>query len=67
MNTVARVKELADERNLSFFKLANISGVSYKTLKSTEDRGGQLQVDTIEKICQGLGITLAEFFSVKEV
>ena len=25
-------------------------------------RGGQLSVETIERICQGLGITLKDFF-----
>ena len=28
-----------------------------------EARGGQLTVDTIERICQGLNITMAEFFT----
>ncbi len=67
MNTIARVTELANERNLSFRRLATQCDISYDTLKSTSRRGGQLTVDTIEKICKGLGISMAEFFSVKEV
>ena len=51
MNTIERVKELAMERNLTLYKLAQQCGISYSTLKNTEQRYGQLTVDTIERIC----------------
>lgn len=63
MNTLARVKELADERSISLYRLSQISGVNYSTLKATCRKQGQLSVDTIELVCVGLGITLQEFFS----
>ena len=63
MDTIARTKFLATEQGLTLFKLAEKCGVAYCTLRNTERRGGQLQVETIERICQGLGITLAEFFT----
>lgn len=63
MNTIAIVRELADERSLTFFKLSQICDVSHSTLKNSERRGGQLSVDTIERICDGLGITMSEFFA----
>ena len=62
MNTVARVKELGAERNLTLFRLSVICDIPYSTLKNTERRQGQLTIDTIERICQGLGLTMAEFF-----
>ena len=62
MNTVARVKELAAERELSLFKLSKLCDVPYSTIKNTELRCGQLGVDTIERICMGLGIPLSRFF-----
>ena len=65
MNTVARVKELGAERNLTLFRLSVICDIPYSTLKNTERRHGQLTIDTIERICEGLGITMAEFFSEK--
>ena len=65
MNTVDRVKELGAERNPTLFRLSVICDIPYSTLKNTERRNGQLTVDTIERICQGLGITMAEFFSEK--
>jgi len=63
MNTIARVMELADERNISLFKLSQICEVSYSTLKNAEVRGSQLAVPTIERICNALGVTMSEFFS----
>ena len=63
MNTIDRVTELVNERGLTLFKLAMLCNVPYSTLKNTEKRGGQLAVDTIEQICHGLGITMAEFFT----
>ena len=67
MNTVTRAKELAEERDLTLHSLAKISHVPYSTIKSAEFRGSQLTVDTIEQLCAGLGITLAQFFSEKSI
>ena len=63
MDTIARVMELADERNLSLFKLSQLCDVSYSTLKNAEMRGSQLGVPTIERICAALGVTLSDFFA----
>ena len=49
MNTVERVYDLIEERGISLYQLARMSGVSYSTVKTTEKRGGQLTVDTIER------------------
>jgi len=62
MDTMGRVVELIEERNLSLYKLAQLTGVRYSTLKNTRNRNGQLSVDTIEQICEGLQIPMAEFF-----
>ena len=63
METMNRVNELMTERNLTLYRLSQMSGVSYSTLKNTAKRNGQLSVDTIERICEGLRIPLSEFFS----
>ena len=63
MNTVERVYDLIEERGISLYQLARMSGVSYSTAKTTEKRGGQLTVDTIERICFALQITMSEFFT----
>ena len=62
MNTIERVKELAQERDLTLYRLALQCDVSYSTLKNAEIRCGQLSVDVIERICIGLNIPLSQFF-----
>ena len=64
MDTMARVRELAAERNLSLHGLARVCDVPYSTLKNAELRHSQLSVDTIELICTGLEISLAAFFTI---
>ena len=66
MDTVARLKELTEERSLSFYKLAQVCDISYSTLKNAESRNGQLSLDSIERICCTLGIPLYEFFMTDE-
>ena len=63
MDTMGRVNELMAERDLSLYKLAQMSDVSYSTLKNTAQRNGQLTVDTIERICIGLEISMSDFFA----
>jgi len=67
MNTIQRLYEIMRERNLSLNKLANLSGIKYSTLQMAVKRGGQLSIDTIERICAGLDIPLVSFFDVAEV
>ena len=65
-DTMQRVRELADERGLTLYQLSIISRISYNTLKLAENRGGQLNVETIECICKGLRITMSDFFADAE-
>jgi transcriptional regulator with XRE-family HTH domain len=63
MDTVKRVYELVEANHITLYQLSQKSGVSYSTIKTTEKRGGQLKVDTIERICMALGISLSAFFA----
>lgn len=65
MDTITRVKELSLEYDISLYQLAQKAGISYSTLKNTEIRNGQLKVDTIERICIGLGIPMSTFFETR--
>ena len=67
MNTIQRMYDLIQERSLSLNKLATLCGVKYSTLQMAIKRGGQLSIDTIERICSGLDISLVSFFDVPEV
>lgn len=62
-----RIAELCRQHNISINHLADISAVSPSTLKSIL-YGKSLNPGavTIKKLCDGLGITLGEFFSTPE-
>lgn len=66
MNTIERVYTLSRTRNISIYQLAQMSGISASTIRTCEKRGGELKIDTIERICGALGITLSEFFSQQD-
>ena len=66
LDTMAVVKELANERDLTLFQLSQLCRVNYSTLKNAEARHSQLNVDTIEKICNGLHMPMSAFFAVSE-
>ena len=66
MDTIGRLVELTEAQGLTLFQVAQKSHVSYNTLKSAKDRGGQLSVDTIEILCSALGISLVDFFAVNQ-
>ena len=63
MDTIARVYDLLRERDMTLYQLTRRSGIPYSTIKTTEKRGGQLSVDTIERICGALEIPLSAFFA----
>ncbi|MBR6861297.1 MAG: helix-turn-helix transcriptional regulator [Acidaminococcaceae bacterium] len=66
IDTVARARQLAAERNMPLSRLSRECGINHSTLAITRARGGQLQVDTIYKICDVLDISIADFFTVPE-
>lgn len=58
-----RIIELCDERNIATNALANLSGVSPSTVYSMLNEKSQNPgVVSIKKLCDGLDITLREFF-----
>ena len=62
-----RFKELCDERKIKINELANISGVTPSTAYSMMDENRRdVSIITIKKFCDGLDITLGEFFSTPE-
>ena len=64
---VKRFKELCKERNIKINELANISGVTPSTAYSMIDENRRdVSIVTIKKFCDGLGITLGEFFSTSD-
>ena len=60
---LSKIQELLDERNWSLYKLAKESNIPYSSLNSLFLKDNQPTVATLEKVCTGFNITLAEFFS----
>lgn len=64
---VNRILQLCSERNIAVNALANVSGVSPSTIYSMLNEKSQNPgIVSIKKLCDGLGITLGEFFSTPE-
>lgn len=60
----ARIAELIKEHNLTINKLAMKSGITQSTLQNiTGGRNHSASVSTIQKLCDGLGISLRDFFN----
>ena len=62
-----RFKELCDKHKITINELANISGVTASTAYSMMDNNRRdVSIVTIKKFCDGLQITLGEFFSTED-
>ena len=58
-----RIAELCEEKHITINKLANISGITQSTLNtSMSGRNNSTTISTIQKICDGLEITVTDFF-----
>ena len=58
-----RIIQLCQERDISINKLSSISGVTQSTVNNiVSGRNNSATVSTIKKLCDGLGITIDEFF-----
>lgn len=59
-----RILELCREHDISVNKLSSISGVTQSTVNNiVSGRNNSATVSTIKKLCDGLGITIEEFFN----
>lgn len=58
-----RILELCRERDISINRLSSMSGVTQSTVNSiVSGRNRSTTISTIKKLCDGLGITIEEFF-----
>ncbi len=59
-----RILDLCKEKKITVNKLATISGITQSTLNNiTSGRNNSATVATVKKLCDGLEITIVEFFS----
>ena len=71
MNTVSavrdRILQLCEERNMRINKLATLSALPPSSVKNIlYGKSQNPKLLTIKLLCDGLGITLGEFFSTPE-
>ena len=63
MDVLERLRQILDERGWTEYRLAKISGLSESTIANIFKRNTIPSLPTLEAICNGLGITLSQFFA----
>lgn len=59
-----RILELCEERNITINRLATMCGITQSTLNNiVGGRNNSTTISTIKKICDGLEISVLDFFS----
>ena len=51
-----------DKKNMTMNRVATLADLSATTLSSIINRGSAPRIDTVFKICEGLGVSFTEFF-----
>ncbi|MBE7063464.1 MAG: helix-turn-helix transcriptional regulator [Ruminococcaceae bacterium] len=61
--TKLRILELCNENSITVNKLATVSGITQSTLSNiVGGRNNSATISTIKKICDGLNISIRDFF-----
>lgn len=64
--TRLRIDQLCSERRITLNKLSTVCGISQSTVNNImSGRNNSTTVSTVKKICDGLEITIKEFFDSK--
>ena len=59
-----RILDLCEKNNITINKLATVSGITQSTLSNiTSNRNNSTTISTIKKLCDGLEITIKDFFN----
>lgn len=62
---LVKINLLLEQRQWSMYRLAKESGIPYSSLNSLFQKNNQPTISTLEKICDGLNISIGEFFSTQ--
>lgn len=57
-----RLRELCEKNNISFYRLSKESGVALSTISSLYAQNHYPSIPTLDRLCDGLNITLSDFF-----
>ncbi len=67
MDTHERLRQLLNERGWTEYRLAKNCGLSESTIANIYRRNTVPSLATLEAICNGFGITMAQFFAEGEM
>ena len=67
MDTHERLRQLLNERGWTEYRLAKNCGLSESTIANIYRRNTVPSLVTLEAICKGFGITMAQFFAEGEM
>lgn len=59
---IERIEALCEEKQMSRYRLAQKSGLAQSSISTLLNRKSVPTIQTIDKLCDGFGITLAQFF-----
>lgn len=59
---IERIEELCKEKHMSRYRLAQRAGLSQSSISTLLNRKSVPTIQTIDKLCDGFGITLSQFF-----
>ena len=63
MDIINRINELCEERGISKYRLSQLTGISQSAFSKMNRQQASLTIENIKRICDALGISLAQFFS----
>ena len=63
MDTLARLRQLLDDRGWTEYRLSKECGLAQSTIGNIYRRNTLPSLETLETICKGFGITLSQFFA----
>lgn len=66
LNPLDRIRELCEQRKWSYYQLSKASGIPYSTLNTMLNKENMPSLPTLQKLCQGFGISIVEFLNPTE-
>lgn len=63
IDPIKRIHELCRERGWSLYQLAKSSDIAYSTLNTMLNKYNTPSIPTLQKLCNGFGISMTEFWN----
>ncbi len=62
-DVIQHIKDLCEERDWTYYRLAKEAEIPYSTISNMLHRTNIPTIPTLQKMCDGLGVTLSDFFA----